>query len=102
MTAQIRKMAREGKIESAPAELVHKYPEIRDRFLATILGHPEAFITDRSKIQDFEFDFESNTDRSYVLCKTFAEFGVDISDCLTAPLAEIFQKIAKETPAEYV
>lgn len=97
--AKVKKLAREGKVEFAEGGRVEAYPKIRDEFLEHVLGHPEAFISDRSYVSDF-FSFGKDRDEeseyASVQWKTAKQFNVDIATKLKRPLCEIFEFIHEE------
>lgn len=91
-TMRIRKMAEEGKVTSAVQSRVNEFPRVRDTFLARVLKHPEAWISDMSSIYDFDAWIPG------IRILTMDVFGVDIEPILEkgGRLYEIFEYISRK------
>lgn len=75
------------KIVFAPQNQVNFYEDIKNKFLEKVLNHPEAWISDESKLSNF------NQWLPGVRLLTLENFNVDILPVIDRPLSEIFAYI---------
>lgn len=96
ITQKVRKLAREGKVVMAPQEKINQHPEIMDRFVGEVLGHPEALFSDDSYPSDFtEGPVKPGTpDYIEIVARTLEEFGIDPTPVMDKSLCAIVEYIA--------
>jgi len=84
-----------GKIvEFAAQESLGFVSDMADDFLAKVLGHPEALITDESYITDFEtWGERTERFRKQIIARAKKVYGVDISDVFDEPLPKVLHFI---------
>lgn len=75
---QIRALAKAGRVVMAPSEGIEAF-EQESRVLLSLIGHPEALITDMSSLTDFTTR-EDRSEQMQRMRKLIVEFyGVDVS-----------------------
>jgi hypothetical protein len=81
-------------IDLTPQEKLSFVPEMEEHFLSQVLKHPEALITDESRISDFGPWGKNGDDfRKLIVKRVMKVYGVDIDDIYDEPLPAIFQYI---------
>jgi hypothetical protein len=81
------------RLEFAPRKRVSARPELAEEFTRRVLNLDWAFISDESSLWDFH---EAGTNEA-LIARIKEVYGVDVSDIESANLAEILERIAKET-----
>jgi hypothetical protein len=81
-------------IDLASQEKLSFVPEMEEHFLSEVLKHPEALITDESRISDFgPWDENGDDFRKLIIKRAKKVYGVDLSSIYDEPLPAIFQYI---------
>jgi acyl-CoA hydrolase len=98
-TKLMRKAAREGRVEMAPAEAVENYQEVADQFMQRIFGlEPgDYMISDLSSLSDF-CSFGSSPEERDEWMKPVSQtirevYGITVTDRRTY-LVDVFREIA--------
>ncbi len=78
----------EVPIKFAATERVERQATLTRDFATRVLGHPEAWISDKTHLHDFGGDVDA------WLARTRELYGVDVTDLADAPLIAIVERLA--------